>query len=183
MTFREFYQRILMLNVADYENLSLDLNINIVVLALGLGIAIAVLASGIFRSTIFTLVKQLTRHEASSPETAKTLASMSLSDKRFVRAMSFSQIRSMITYVGEGAESAATDDKEEGRAKAAAEIDPASTLLYLRASGATGAKRVLERYDASLLGSVIFSVVILMIAVCSIFLMPSILDLINVIMG
>ncbi len=182
MTFREFYQRILMLNVADYENLSLDLNINIVILALGLGIAIAVLASGILRSTVFALVKQLTRHEATCPETAKTLSSMSLSGRRFVRAMSLSQTKSMITYVGEES-SPLEENGEEGKTKITAEIDPETTKLYLRESGTSRAKRVLERYDASLVGSIIFSIVILMIAVCSMFVMPSILDLVSMIMG
>ena len=204
MTFREFYQKILMLNIADYENLTLDLNINIVILALGIGIAIAVAASGVFRSTIFTLIKQLTRHEASSPATAKTLSSMSLTDKRFIRALkSLSQVKAMVAYVGEPAEiknkkyhskNALTEEaiepqeseNENGKEKIdseAVEIDSENTLFYLRESGADRAKKVLERYDASFIGSIIFASVILVIAVCVMFLVPSILELLNSIVG
>ena len=204
MTFREFYQKILMLNIADYENLTLDLNINIVILALGIGIAIAVAASGVFRSTIFTLIKQLTRHEANSPATAKTLSSMSLTDKRFIRALSsLSQVKSMVAYVGEPAEiknkkyhnknaledeatesgESANENSEEKLDNGAVAIDPDNTLFYLKESGSDRAKKVLERYDASFIGSIIFASVILVIAVCAMFLVPSILELLNSIVG
>lgn len=204
MTFREFYQKILMLNIADYENLTLDLNINIVILALGIGIAIAVAASGVLRSTIFTLIKQLTRHEANSPETAKTLSSMSLTKKRFVRALSsLSQVKAMVAYVGEPAEiknkkyhsknalaeeaiephESENENGEEKIDSEAVEINSESTLFYLKESGADRTKKVLERYDASFIGSIIFASVILVIAVCAMFLVPSILELLNSIVG
>ncbi len=180
MTLSEY----LFLNLSDYENIQIDMQINLIVLAFAIGIVIATIVLGFYRSAVQTLIKQLTRHEATDVSTAKTLSELSLSGKQYVFVLkSSSMLKQMVARVGEENVSKAVDGPNDEKSENAPEIDYSTAAFYLRASGEERTKKVLSGYEASLVSSILLSILILAIAACITLCMPAILDLVNSILG
>ena len=190
MTLYQFYEKYLLLNLSDYENIGIDLQINLVLLALSVGIIIAIITTAYSRATMQTVIKNLYRHEANSEESAKTLKALSLYEKRYIRALeNSSQLSKMVARVGEreiGYEeyislqkSKKDKSKQDKSVGSDIEVDYSMAKFYLRKSGLDRSKHVLDGYETSVLSTILSSLFIVAIYICLMFFMPSILEFIN----
>lgn len=100
--FREFYYDYFNINLKDY-GFGVDLDICKVLLAVTLGLALAVVFVNYSKACVFRMVKQLIRHDADSPDSAKGLSELGLSDDRGVKyALSRQgQLSTLVKRVGE----------------------------------------------------------------------------------
>ena len=65
---KNFWNDILLLNLNEFENIGFDFYINMFLLALGIGICIFSVGLELSRGAMFTMMKQLIRHQATSEE-------------------------------------------------------------------------------------------------------------------
>ena len=101
--FVAFYEDYISLNMKNYPNLGFDFEIVKVLLIAAVVLCVVFCVMDFHKKNAYLIIKQLMRHEAKNPESAKTLSELSLSENRAVRRSlaSSSQIRSVVGRVGE----------------------------------------------------------------------------------
>lgn len=81
---KDFYYDYFRINLRDY-GFGVDLEISKALLIVILGVCIAIVMINFNKAQLFTLIKQLIRHEAYSEEDAKSLKGLGLYDNRFIK--------------------------------------------------------------------------------------------------
>ena len=99
---KDFYYDYLLINLEDY-GFGIDLEICKALFIVTLGVCIAMVMINYNKANMFTVIKQLIRHEVYGEDKAKTLRELGLSDKKGIRyALSHSgQLTRLVRRAGE----------------------------------------------------------------------------------
>ena len=171
-------------NLADYDNFGIigDFYINYLLLGIYFGIVVVGYLLCFFNININTVVRQLIRHAAFSPEGACTLRDLGLADSFGAKVVlgGSGQLRRVVGRVGESAVS--YDDyisMSASERKAGDKIDFATEKFYIRESGKERAQLIADKYRASWLNTTLFMILLFIIVGTIMALMPDILKFIN----
>lgn len=177
-------KQIFQTNLADYHNFGVigDFYINYLLLGIYLGIVVVGYLLCFFNININTVVRQLIRHSAFSPDTASTLRDLGLADSFGAKVVlgSSAQLRKVVGRVGD---SAVSYDEymsmSASERKAGDKIDFATEKFYIRESGKERAQLIADKYRASWLNTTLFMILLFIIVGTVMVLMPDILKFVN----
>ena len=149
-----------------------DFQINIFLLAIAVGMSIASVLVTVYKRNIATIVRQLTRHEAVSAETAKTLAELKIKPGIIVKSSlsKRGQLSSIVAMTG----GFPFEKKSEGKREE--KIDFSTATFYIK--NPDRASRINEQKFPSYLNAALACVLIIMLTVIITLLMPDILNFI-----
>ena len=185
MSLIELYNKYFLINLNDYPNIGLDLQINKVLFCFLLGLIITTVIFNYRTEGNSRLIKKLLRYDSTNEENAKTLDELGLNNFNSRLSLSGSgRISKLVLRLGAKEMSyeeytAAIKDKKYKEEK----IDFKTAKFYLNESSLEEAKRISETNSSSLINTVLLCVLMITFYVLIMFLMPSILTLINNILG
>lgn len=183
---KEFYIQFFTVNMKNYENLGWDFEINIMLMALMPIFIVGCILIHVFRKNIFYTVKQLTRHGATTPDTAVTLTKMKLADRRIIKYMLSHDTQLSKIVKRKGAPEYTYEEYrelEKTKSLPSEKIDFDEAEFYLAKESDDRAKKVLERYDIPVSRIVLLCVFVFVIFMIIMLLMPELLTLINNLVG
>ena len=170
------------INLNDYENINVNLQINKVLLLAFLVFAVVAVLLDVYRMNTRSMVLQLIRHGAKTPDEAKTLEELGLQNNRVVKYLlsSSSLLSKTVTRIGEKKctyeeYSALSKEEKETLGK----IDFDTEKFYINEESLNRAMHISERYDATPLKTVMTCILLLVIYVCVAAAMPETLRLLN----
>ncbi len=176
----DFYEKYFEINLKDFPNIGIDLEINKLIFVFVLASIIAIIAINYIRSIMHSVVKVLTRHEATSPESAKTLKELGLDKKGIKTALrSNSQLRRAVGITGQSEYTYEEYIKLTKQKGFRDEISFEEAGLYLKSEEKDLASKICEAKSPSVLETVLMCLLMLAVFVCLMFAMPSILSWIN----
>ena len=178
----EVIKKYFAINLNDYENINFSLEINKVVLGTFVAMIVGVVLLSIYRGNSRLLVMQLTRHGATSEDSAKTLSELGLANSRAIkRILSGSNvITKTVTRVGTVKYDYDDYVKMDKKARAEAEkIDFANARFYISEKQSTRAAFIIERYTTSLSRTIAVCVLVAILCGCVMFCMPGILGVVD----
>ena len=207
--FVAFYKDYICLNTKDYTNIGFNFEIVKVLLITAVALCAVFCMMDFHKKTAYLIIKQLMRHEAKDPASAKTLSELGLAQNKSVRRAitTSSQIRSVVGRVGEKEltyeEFLALEKKKKENSlfykifkrKKKADAEPAteeivepscdvdSIGLYIKQDRVDYASRIYNGADISVLRMVLRCVLVMAVAVCFTMLMPELLTLVNNMLG
>ena len=170
------------INLNDYGNIKFSLEINKVILGASIALIIGIVILNLYRGNIRLAVMQLTRHGALGEENAKTLGALGLARSKAVkRILSRRNVLTSIT-ARKGAveydyETYMKMNKTER--EAAEKIDFSDAEFYIKEDSAHRAAFIIERYNTSLIRTVMSCVLVAIICGCIIACMPGILNVLD----
>ena len=198
----EFYHYYMSINLKNYPNICYDMKVGWVLLALTVGVMLAAVFITLQRNSMISLIKKLSRTEATSEESARTLKELGL-DNLLVRGLikSSGRVKRLVTYVGKKElsyeeyieatkskrrffglikkkEKPEEATKEESSVKLE-KIDFTTAKFYLCDRESEETKNLVDARKTSILNMVLFCILILCIFVFLMVLMPSILNVID----
>lgn len=181
--FIEFYNKVFNINLNDYENIGINFPINKILFAITVAICIACIFVEIQRKHTKDLVRKLTRHEACSEDSAKTLEQLGLNGGFFIKR----QLKSdtsftsrLIKRVGEKEYTYEEYVKLQKQKKLPKEkIDFNTARFYLNEKEELRRKHIIENYNPSIWRTVMLCALMLTIYICIALLVPGILSAIN----
>ena len=173
------------INLKDYENIAIDFEINKFLILVAIGLCAVAFVVNYKRSLMIETIKQLIRHGATSEEEARSLGELGLGSSRGIRkaVTTDSQLRRMIAIVGESRPTYEEYVAEMKQKKKKPEKDAADIRIYIPSDSLERAKFVYNTYNTSLLKTALSCVFILALSVCLILLSPSILTLVDSLLG
>ena len=171
----------LSVNLDDYENIGINFEINKFILLCAMTLCVFSFFINYKRSLIADTVKQLLRHNATDEESAKTLSELGLADSRGIKKAIFtsSQLRRMITVIGEVRPTYEEYVAAQKEKKKIATADPLAVRIYIPAEAMDRAKHVYNTYNTSLVRTLLACVMVISLAMCLIFIMPGFLSFID----
>lgn len=179
MSFKEFYDSYLCLNLNEYKNLGVDFEINKFLIICLVGVVAAIIIINYVRSAMYLTVNKLIRHEAIGEENAKTVSELGLNIGRVRRCLSTSsQLKTIVSRVGE--KKLSYDEYialVKSKKQSALKIDFDSAKFYINPEKKDDAREMGFKSRSVIINTVLFSILTLVIVVCLIFLMPEILSL------
>lgn len=184
---REFLDTYFNINLKDYSNLGVDFNISITLLFFFLGICVAAFFINHHRTYMASMVKQLFRHGAMNEESAKTLNELGLGGVGSLkRALARGgQLTKLVRRVGE--EKMSYEEymrlKKEKKLPPEEKIDFNLARFFVDPQNAERARRFYENNNSSVIKTVLICVLILAVYFCLMLVMPSILSLLDGIVG
>lgn len=170
------------INLNDYENIGINLQINKVLLIAFIAFTIVAAFLNVFRMNSRLMIVQLFRHGAKSEEEAKTLEELGLNKNFFIKyLLSGSNLLSKtVGRIGEKKytydEYVALDKKERRENEM---IDFDTERFYIKEEENDRALHISEKYDSTVLRTVITCVFILIVYACISAMMPELLRIIN----
>ena len=181
MSFKEFYDSFICLNLNQYKNLGVDFEINKFLIVALIGIIAAIIIINYIRSSMYLTVNKLIRHEAIGEENAKTVGELGINLGRVKRCLtSGSQLRTIVSRVGEVKLTYEEYIKScKSKDKSKTKIDFESAKFYINADKADEARELGLKSKSLILNTILFCVLSFVAVVCLIFLMPEILSLLN----
>lgn len=181
MSFKEFYDSFICLNLNQYKNLKVDFEINKFLIIALVGLVAAIIIINYVRSSMYLTVNKLIRHEAIGEENAKTVGELGLNLRRVKRCLaSSSQLKTIISRVGE--EKLSYEEyiaKCKSKDKTLDKIDFEIAKFYVIKEKTDEARELGLKSKSLVLNTVLFCVLSVVAVVCLIFLMPEILTLVN----
>ena len=101
--FSAFYRDYISVNLNDYPNIGVDLDIVKLILITAAVICVSFCAIDYHKKNMYSVVKQLMRHEAKDEASAKTLAEIGFADSCAIKKAleGSSQMKSVVACVGE----------------------------------------------------------------------------------
>ena len=176
----ELYEKYFSINLKDYSNIGLDFEINKLLLAFLIAIIASIIAVSIIRSAMHTIIKALTRHEATSEENAKTLKEIGLDSFIYKKILkSNSQLRRVVAITGETKytyEEYSALIKKRGFKD---EIDFNEAKIYIKDNEKKGAGKIFDMKKPTLVETVLLCLLMVAISVCLMLFMPTILLTVN----
>lgn len=176
----ELYEKYFSINLKDYYNIGLDLEINKLLFAFLVALIVVTIAASVIKSTMYTVIKALIRHEARDEESAKTLAELGLNSFRYKNALkSNAQLKRVVEISGQKKytyDEYVKLSKEKGFKD---EIDFSEAKIYIKEQEKTSASKILEMKKPSVVETVLLCLLITAIAACLMLFMPTILMTIN----
>jgi cell division protein FtsL len=182
MSFAEYFERFINLNLNEYPNIGINLEINKLMLCLLIGLVVSTVLVSYFRMGMVDLVRSLLRREARSEESARTLDELRLSSLAVKYAVTVnSRIQKIVKRVG-APEYTYEEYRELMKKKGFKEerVDLKTAKFYIPESSSDEAKRIYEKNEISLINTVLFCVLLLVIFVCVALAMPEILTFIDI---
>ena len=185
MTLIDFYNQYFLVNLKDYSNLKIDLEINKILLYFVIGIIITMIIFNYRTAGNIKLVKKLLRYEANNEENSKTLDELQLNT--FNSRLSLSgngRIKKIIKRVGE-VELTYEEYVQRMKSKDCKpeKIDFTTAKFYIPEESLNEANNLAESKSSSLLSTILLILLLISIYVLLLFFMPSILTLLNNIVG
>lgn len=181
MSFKEFYDSFICLNLNQYKNLKVDFEINKFLIIALVGLIAAIIIINYVRSSIYLTVNKLIRHEAIGEENAKTVGELGLNLRRVKRCLaSSSQLKTIISRVEE--EKLSYEEyiaRCKSKDKTLDKIDFEIAKFYVIKEKTDEARELGLKSKSLVLNTVLFCVLSVVAVVCLIFLMPEILNLVN----
>ena len=181
MSFKEFYDSFICLNLKQYKNLDVDFEINKFLIIALIGIIAAIIIINYIRSSMYLTVNKLIRHEAFGEQNAKTITELGINLKRVKRCLtSGSQLKTIISRVGE--KKLTYEEYIEScksKAKLKNVIDFESAKFYINQDKSDEARDLGLKSKSLVLNTVLFCALSVVAVVCLIFLMPEILSFLN----
>lgn len=181
MSFVEYLDRFINLNLNEYPNIGINLEINKLMLCLFIGLVLSTVLVSYFRMGMVDLVRSLLRREARCEESAKTLGELRLSSLAVKYAVTKnSRIQKIVKRVG-APEYSYEEYRELIKRKGFKEerIDLESARFYIPEGASDEANRIYEKNEISLINTLLFCVLLLIIFVCVALVMPEILTLVD----
>lgn len=181
LSIKSFFSELLSTNLKDYGTGETEGNIALIVLLLSIGIVVAVVAISLMNSASVTIIRELVRHEAYTPEGAKTLRELGLEKNILARYALSSGTKScrIVKCVGEKTlsyeEFIALPKKEQRRYGGGR--DALGGSFYISEEDRTRAEDAILANGSSLLSAVLSSLFVLALTFVILLLLPSILTL------
>lgn len=167
----DLFKEYLFLNLGDYFE-GIDFPITIFLLSISVGICIACVLVAIHRTALARLIKALLRHEANSPESAKTLAELRIKPNFFTRgALS----RRGILFHMVGMVGGFPHEREAEEGKKAEKIDFSTARFFIKPEGADRAVATAERGAPTVINTALGCILILMVFITLSLFVPGIL--------
>lgn len=185
MALIEFYNKYFLINLKDYPNIGFDMQINVVLFCFLIGLIVTTVIYNYKTEGNTRLIKRLQRLEATNEENAKTLDELNLNNFNSRQTLSGSgRISKIISRVGAEKMSyeeykAAIKNKDYREEK----INFKEARFYINEDGIDEATRIAESNNTSPINTVLYCILMVTIYVFIMFLMPSILTLINNFLG
>ena len=178
---QNFIDKYLELNLKDYESFGFDFEITKILGLVFLGIMIAAVVMNLIRQNTSLVIKALLRHECTSEEKAKTLPELRITS-RIAAHVAFAEsgrLRRIVKRVGEKEYSYDEYVKMKKEKKKPERQNPTTTPLYIPDTKLDEAKRIFDKGAPTVLDSVLICVLLLALYICFIFLMPTLVSLLN----
>lgn len=181
MTLIEFYNKYFLINLLDYPNIGIDLQINVILFCFLIGLIVTTVIINLRNEAVTRLIKKLLRYESLNEENAKTLTDLGINNA-ITRStlMGSSRIAKIISRVGaiqmtyeEYVE--AIKDKKYKEEK----IDFNTASFYISEENYEEAVSFTEADTTSPLNTALLCLLMTAIYVFLMFLMPSILSIID----
>ena len=180
-----FYKNYFLVNLKDYPALGFDFPITAVLCCFVIALIFTTIVVNYKRRKIEEIISALTRHNAFSEDSAKTLSELNLNPKAFARILSFEgQLTKMVSRVGEtklSYEEFMALSKTKGIKEENPDIE--SSRFYINEESKARAQRVLEMGSTSLLNTILFCLFLVAVFFCLALLMPGILSVVNTLLG
>jgi hypothetical protein len=181
MIFANFYRDYFSLNLKDYSNINIDLEINKIIFFIFIGIMIATVVLNYRRYCMIVLIKRLLRYDATDITNAKSISELGIKKHHAKCAMSTGRM-SKIVYSTERREY--TYDQysqmiKQGKGREE-KIDFLNERLYIKETEFDNAHLIADNNHPTVFNTFLFCVFILASCVCIMFIMPSILNFINI---
>ena len=171
-------------NLADYENFGIvgDFYINYLLLGIYFGIVAVGYVLCFFNINLNTVVRQLIRHSAFSPDTACSLKDLGLADSFGAKIVlgGSGQLRRVVGRIGEsgvGYDEYMSMSKEQRQS--GDKIDFETEKFYIRESGKERAQLIADKYRTSWFNTTLFMVLLFIVVGTVMALMPDILNFVN----
>lgn len=181
MTLIDFYNQYFLVNMKDYSNLQIDLEINRIILYFLLGIIVTMIIFNYRNAGNIKLVKKLLRYEATNEENSKTLDELNLNTLNSRLSLSGNgRVKRLIKRVGE-VELSYDEYVQQMKSKdfKAEKIDFATAKFYIPEESINEANILADSKNSSLVSTILLILLLISIYVLLLFLMPSILTLLN----
>ena len=208
-SFFSFYRDYISVNLSDYPNIGMDLDIVKLIFAVAIAFCAAFCISDYYRKNMYSIVKQLMRHEAKDETSAKTLQQIGLADSRALKkALSdSSQMKSIVSRVGEEKQSYEDFVLEEKRYREqkkayraekkqrrrdglksehvniakphSCSIDFETARFYINPQGKDRALRIYNSAEITAVRTGLRCLLTVAVAVCFALAMPELLSLVN----
>ena len=178
----EVLKRYFEINLNDYDNIGVSLEINKAIAIASIAFMVAVILFCLHRGAIRLVIMQLTRHDATSPEDAKTLKELGLDKRRFVkRILSGDNILTKtVARVGKKQydydEYLALSKKEKREID---KIDFEKEAFYIREEKRDLVSNIIDKYVTSVPRTITLCVFIALVTMAVIICMPDILTIID----
>ena len=181
MSLYEFYNKYFLINTNEFPNIGMDLEINKILFCFLLGLIVTTVIYNYRTEGNSRLIKKLLRYEAFSEDNAKTLDELGLNNFNSRLSLSGSgRIKKIISRVGETAMSFEEyTEALKNKSYKEEKIDFKEARFYLNEKSLEDEKRIAETNNTSLLNTILLCVLMTTVYVFVMFLMPSILTVIN----
>ena len=176
----ELYEKYFSINLKDYSNIGLDFEINKLLLAFLVAIIVSIVAISVIKSAMYTIIKALKRHEATSEENAKTLNELGL-DSFIYKSMlkSNSQLKHVVEITGQTKytyEEYSALIKKRGFKD---EIDFNEAKIYIKNTEKKSVGKIFDMKKPTVIETLLLCLLMVAISACLMFFMPRILLTIN----
>lgn len=192
---RNFYRNYICLNLNDFENISANLEINKVLFFLALGICAACFVLNYYQSVIALFLKKLIRAEATA-ENTKTLSDLGLKENKTLKRLILKDggiIKRSVSVVGlkkltfeeyKEAEARFKEAKKEKRngecvRPSIVEINFDEARFYMTDEQRAYADHAYKTNDGSVIKTLLYCLVIMVLYFAVVLVMPSVLNAIN----
>ena len=180
MILYNFYKDYFSLNLKDYPNIAFDLEINKIIFCIFLGIIIAAIIINYRQYCMITLIKKLLRYNAKDISNAKSISELGIKKSYVKTAMSQNRISRIVSFVEKkeySYEEYSAMIKKKGYKEKS--IDYTKERIYIKEGTLGDANAIAEMHHPTILNTILFCILIFSSCVCIMFIMPSILNLIN----
>ncbi len=175
----EFFNRYILLNTRDY-GLELDLYINLIIICFTLALIISLVAVTVRDYFGKTILKRLLRLEAKDEQSARSISELGLSKSIIANGILKRGGKHTSSIDTVGLKAPTYDDYLKAKKEKqpfSFDADISQARFFIREENITLAKTVILK-SASVVSSIVFSIIALVLCVASVILMPSILTLI-----
>ena len=176
-----FFETYILVNLKDYFGQDLDVQPMLWLLFLVVGVCIACFVLHFTKNAQYTLIKQLVRHKATTPETAKTLGALGLDNRPMLRSVlrRGGPLTRALDRVGDEEltyeQYVAMQKDREKRAQLKPDLRTVS--FYISEEKRSAAEHMLAQGSASLLRPIALSAALLIFYLALALVMPSLLSL------
>ena len=174
------------LNPKDYPNLGLDIYINIFYFCMFVITALVLVFLHFQRRELFRFFTALSRHEAKSEASAKTVEGLRLKNNLLLKYIlkHDNRVKRLVGVVGEKKYTyeeytELLKKKKEGKESAVTDTPAEELKYYLRTGEEEGQNRIIATYEPSVIKTILFIVLVFMIFGCLILVSPEMLELLN----
>lgn len=172
MSLYDLYEACVLVNLKDYHNIGIDLQISKIIIVIIIGLILLALIMNYKRACLNSIIKKLILNQCFDEESAKTLSELNISSfgTRFCLSH-LPTLKRIINMVGQG------EDSDRGK-----KADYKTVRIYIEKDRVEEAAALADKKYTSILNTILFCILILLIGVIIILIMPELLSGINYIL-